>query len=556
MERRAGIKLGAIVIVSYLVLTLIIGNFTDLSQYESTIIDDHIKVTIINEDGKTATYESGETFQTVKGDRILAEIQLPKEMQIKNASIIIHIYNSVVQLYYKDQQLFQYGKELAEKGRMIGGVFVRACIPEEAWGESLRLEAEVMEDGSVTEISDVMALQTINSLRYFVINHETELVAFITVLFVSLAIFSTLLFYGRWTKNARKAMYLALCCTCLSFWLICNNGMYYLLSDNARLFSNMEYILIFISPLPILLYLYEEKRASKYRLFYGSLTGAYVVLFTTLTFLNYTTSQYHYTRWLPLLHSVWGGIILLAIVSFIRKSKRKNPSGRIVECGMLVAMIGFSMEITRYNIEKYTSIEIGNLKSVLGISILILLVTMGVTYAIKLGESILGEKEKEYLQRLAYLDGLTGLANRAGCYEYFQNMNAQGSTSYTVVYMDLNNLKPLNDNYGHNEGDRLLRFFAETLRENLIGRGFCGRLGGDEFIAVVEEQTIETVLGYMNRIKEKFDEANRNKEFLVEVSVAYGMAESTQENQVSIFEAIKIADYNMYESKKRYKENK
>ena len=171
-------------------------------------------------------------------------------------------------------------------------------------------------------------------------------------------------------------------------------------------------------------------------------------------------------------------------------------------------------------------------------------------------ESMLGENEKRYLEEMAFIDGLTGVANRTGCYEYFESIGIRNCKQYAVVYWDLNNLKPLNDNYGHNMGDELICFLSSTIQECFQLHSFCGRLGGDEFISVIEGSETIHVPEYINQVVKTFAESNAQKRFPIPISVAYGMAKSTVACPLDINEALRIADKNMYETKKRYKEKR
>jgi diguanylate cyclase len=99
----------------------------------------------------------------------------------------------------------------------------------------------------------------------------------------------------------------------------------------------------------------------------------------------------------------------------------------------------------------------------------------------------LGERDMlaHRLRHLAYHDNLTGLANRAMFLERLTAALAPGPTSPsagpTVMIIDLDDFKPVNDMYGHHAGDTLLRMVAERLTGSVGDAGTVARLGGDEF---------------------------------------------------------------------------
>lgn len=95
------------------------------------------------------------------------------------------------------------------------------------------------------------------------------------------------------------------------------------------------------------------------------------------------------------------------------------------------------------------------------------------------------ETKLKAVEQLALQDTLTGLANRRNVEERIEWRIAHKQT-FSIVMLDLNGFKKVNDTYGHLAGDNLLKQFAEELRSNSRGPDIVGRWGGDEFIAVVD----------------------------------------------------------------------
>lgn len=84
-------------------------------------------------------------------------------------------------------------------------------------------------------------------------------------------------------------------------------------------------------------------------------------------------------------------------------------------------------------------------------------------------KSNLSELErKSYLESLAYQDALTGLMNRAKLDEFVDGIRRDNVKVYSVLFIDLNNLKFVNDNYGHDEGDTFIRVFCNVLKKILV----------------------------------------------------------------------------------------
>lgn len=98
--------------------------------------------------------------------------------------------------------------------------------------------------------------------------------------------------------------------------------------------------------------------------------------------------------------------------------------------------------------------------------------------------------QESSLKQLAHYDALTGLSNRTLIMEKFSLLLANGkrnSTQVAILFLDLDGFKPINDRYGHNIGDDVLVIMADRLRSLLRNSDVIGRIGGDEFIVLVDE---------------------------------------------------------------------
>ncbi|MCX7290988.1 GGDEF domain-containing protein [Janthinobacterium sp.] len=100
------------------------------------------------------------------------------------------------------------------------------------------------------------------------------------------------------------------------------------------------------------------------------------------------------------------------------------------------------------------------------------------------------KREKQRLLKLAQVDALTGLSNRAGFQQklsYAMHASRQQQHLMAVMYMDIDRFKPVNDTHGHGTGDALLRAFAQRLTQTMRATDIIARLGGDEFTIIMEQ---------------------------------------------------------------------
>ena len=154
------------------------------------------------------------------------------------------------------------------------------------------------------------------------------------------------------------------------------------------------------------------------------------------------------------------------------------------------------------------------------------------------------------LERLAYTDGLTGMKNRLAFNEAESSLLKYPDAKYVIIQFDINDLKKVNDVYGHAEGDRHIGSAAEIIRSSIHGLGECYRVGGDEFIAVITSSdakgTAHAAIDMMERLTEEY---NAKEKPPVMLDIAYGMAEFTV-SEAGLEKAARLADQRMYECKR------
>ena len=161
------------------------------------------------------------------------------------------------------------------------------------------------------------------------------------------------------------------------------------------------------------------------------------------------------------------------------------------------------------------------------------------------------------LDNLAKSDGLTGLFNRRGFYDAAEKLiaeqKAKKEAAY-VIYVDMNNLKIINDRYGHEEGDFSLKLISEILVKSVEGKGVAGRIGGDEFACVIRYHG-EDESSMLQAIYDEFDRYNSQSDKEYNVTVSAGAYLLQAEDTLTLAEALTQADEKLYEVKKYRKKN-
>ena len=164
----------------------------------------------------------------------------------------------------------------------------------------------------------------------------------------------------------------------------------------------------------------------------------------------------------------------------------------------------------------------------------------------------------EYMQEKANTDGLTGVGNRTAFIERQNRCDARiqdSSARFAVVVFDINDLKKINDSFGHSAGDRVIRGAAEVISE-VFGKENVCRFGGDEYLVVLDEAD-EAQLREKMRVLEqavrRYNEAHEKEEGIL--SVSFGGSCYRPETDASFHDVFVRADESMYEMKQAFHGN-
>ena len=154
------------------------------------------------------------------------------------------------------------------------------------------------------------------------------------------------------------------------------------------------------------------------------------------------------------------------------------------------------------------------------------------------------------LEDMYIRDSMTQLYNRRGFFSKLKELFVDGKThDLTVASIDLDNLKMINDEYGHNEGDYAINAVAKALMSISVKGEICARFGGDEFIVAGIYDNDKYYLEYEKSFYEYLDYVNSNSSKPYTVSASFGIVAASSGGLDNIDELIKIADERMYKKK-------
>lgn len=156
------------------------------------------------------------------------------------------------------------------------------------------------------------------------------------------------------------------------------------------------------------------------------------------------------------------------------------------------------------------------------------------------------KKAEEYLRYLGTHDVMTGLYNRAYFEETLLKLEANRQDPISIIIADLNYLKLVNDSVGHQAGDKLIRRVAEVLQAAAAEKYFAARIGGDEFIIILQNANEETAKEFTHHIQVLVE---MNNKFYREPELSISIGTATSTPKLPLEKVINMADDVMYKNK-------
>lgn len=145
------------------------------------------------------------------------------------------------------------------------------------------------------------------------------------------------------------------------------------------------------------------------------------------------------------------------------------------------------------------------------------------------------------------IDPLTGVMNRRALDEILQQWIAK-EQNFAVIMLDSDHFKNVNDTYGHAMGDEVLKYLAKNMKEVTREQDICCRFGGEEFIILLPETTIQEAYGIAERFRQNLEKTNSPYGRPITLSAGVASFPETASNSADLLEAV---DQALYEAKRK-----
>lgn len=332
----------------------------------------------------------------------------------------------------------------------------------------------------------------------------------------------------------------------LSLWLIAESRMLQFVIGSHLLIGSMAYLSLASFPIPLILFIHQsiEPRYQKWMRLLLSVFAVQLILI--LIFQVTGIADFYetviYTQILIGI-SITVTIIILSLIYYRTKNTFSQRFLKIIA----FLSIFFLMEIFNFVFGSLTNVSVY-------LSFGIFLLTLYLLY--NLFKNIMDRMklsyEKEFYQRLAYVDQLTGGKNRTAFESDIDQIfvDSKEVQKLSIVYIDIDNLKEINDQYGHLQGDHYLKEAYAMISKHYAPYGQCYRVGGDEFACIVKNMNAGLLSAIKNHIKSEHSHTDLELDIQLSLSIGYSSYNHQDEKPSDL---IKRADEAMYQDKKQNK---
>ena len=509
---------------------------------EDISLDDIGKKAVKNAKGKWEIYIYHTIPAYLIGDKIL-------NFRSKNIRFQVIIGDKIIYDFMTEDQ--------TALARGNGSTFHRVSIREEEAGEEIGLRIYPIYNDSSSRITHIYLGGTWDYFGKILDQNFLGFQFSITAILVGILLIIISFFSKLNSGHNERNRVLGILTICVGLWAISETLMPQFMFGYSTKFNELNHLLLIFMPYFFISYVYLDLEYCRDILLKLSF-GITIVDLATIGGLSLTGIKDSHES-LFIVHVNFAIIILISIfavfenIAYCKKNKIKYNTLTIVfSLGVFIA--GVIWDVVTY----YQSYSARDSASSMKIGILLGILILAIDSMRKLFEGIKTSEVNHKVSEIAYIDVLTGLANRTACEvkgkEIQEKLDKGELHELLICKFDLNDLRKINDNYGHAYGDRHIIKCAEIINQAFGNVGYTFRVDGNEFIVFIVGDGTEYVYerGIL-KLKELEREYNRTVDSLIPLHIAYGHAVYDKEEFETLEKAEVEADKRMYECKDRMK---
>lgn len=526
------------------------GAIKDNEEYDIRNIDNEWNIKTSSQEFKNKNIAKFSMLNIKKGDVIVATKILDlEEPRITYPCVDIKTQNTCIDVYLDDIKIASNYKDklIITKHRFL------AELPENYNGKTLKIKCYVKE-GAVGNVLDNIHIMSKNNYVYNQFrNNIMKYIIGAVVVSIGIILCIVALIVNGSTEMFKTLFWTGMIFLCSGVAMFAQFEILDMYITSSVIIKTVENISIYIGMISALRLVYGLFKKSRVKKIINVYSIVLLLSCLVTIYLNNMGMATH-NNYSVLAIGYMYITILIIIVIGIKKYKETTGTKHFYLMGVNICSIVCLFTLTMSVVWQS---DIWNVygKYLCILCIVLFFIINIIVFASYLKEYLNKITEDTVLSTLAYTDHLTGLMNRTKYEKVIQSYGEKIKENITVVSFDLNNLKKINDNEGHEAGDIYIKTFADSLKKIFEDNKYLGRIGGDEFVVILDER-INEIEKHIKALNVLFEMKMKNMECKFEASFAYGLANTKNDNNNNIKELIELADGRMYNNKQEQKKQK
>ncbi|MDD3958305.1 MAG: GGDEF domain-containing protein [Candidatus Izemoplasmatales bacterium] len=360
----------------------------------------------------------------------------------------------------------------------------------------------------------------------------------IGLIVVLIGIFLVVLNALAYRKYSESASLAGLTAFFLGFWIMAESRMLQYVIGHPVVIGSLAYVSLAMIPITIGFYIQRHVLTLHRKAFFGMVLALILnLVFVIVAHVSGILDFFESVVITQIMTVI--GIIVTGVFLVIEGKHKSQNIRQFVSLLVFISVIGI-IELINFLFQNYDKTSVFTAS---GIAVLIIFLFFRYVKHIFVNAKIV--YEQEIYRKLAYMDPLTKLKNRLAFNEKLDALFQEGpNENLTIIFFDLNELKKINDTYGHHEGDEALVEIGKRILSVYDTYGDVYRVGGDEFVFIGERIPIADY----ERINQAFDQTmlQENQDKPLPLHISYGMTHYQPETDQSPKDILTRADREMY----------
>lgn len=402
-------------------------------------------------------------------------------------------------------------------------------------------------EGYIESIPTFYTGNTVSVIGRIISDHMLSFILCIIIFGIGICMVAYWIYMRLHVPIKMNLLHLGIFALFLSVWSINESRFTTLLLKNNLVCSYISFISLLLLPFPFALFVqaYYEDEDKLWDIFYIT---DFVQITICLTLQIFRIADLRHTLWTTHVMMMFlAFIIVFSSIKILRNGNRSKQVMIHLVC-ICICISTLVLDMFAYYLGVWDSNSFGR------IGFLLYLIILGL-YSFKESASLmkLGQKADTF-QHLAFTDQMTLMSNRTAFNRDYAILSASPE-NIAIINLDLNNLKQINDTLGHNYGDKYIIGAAKIISDTFATVGKCYRVGGDEFVVIIERASEFDFPYYYNLMEWSVDSYNaRQKDIPIQIACGYAIYDP--ELDKSLDDTCSRADKNMYLNKKEKKRNR